>query len=240
MTVFPILTNTKNSMFSPSFGKAKYFAFYNGKDLEIVKNETSDGMALIAWLAKKGVENIIIKEIGSNPFYEALRNNIKVFHTTEVKLNIDEVIDGINNNKFELLNEDLIKTIIKKTKPTTQNSHKKRLVFPTDENKKEKSKTGAHFGKAKFYTIVTLNKKNEIIDVETIKNPGDMDGGCVDAVANIMSFNPKALITNDIGSSPAKGFLESGLEIYSDIDSDTVEQSVQKYIDNTLIKLSID
>ena len=33
-----------------------------------------------------------------------------------------------------------------------------RLIFPTDENMGYLSKRGAHFGKAKFYTIITLEQ----------------------------------------------------------------------------------
>lgn len=46
-----------------------------------------------------------------------------------------------------------------------------RVVFPTDENNGFLSQRGAHFGKAKFYTIITL-EKDEIAQVEVIENPG--------------------------------------------------------------------
>ena len=37
-----------------------------------------------------------------------------------------------------------------------------RLVFPTNEDMGYLSKRGAHFGKAKFYTVITL--KNSLIN----------------------------------------------------------------------------
>jgi len=40
-----------------------------------------------------------------------------------------------------------------------------RVAFPTDENSGYLSKRGAYFGKAKFYTIITL-EDGKIVDVE--------------------------------------------------------------------------
>lgn len=238
MTVFPIKTNEKNTTISASFGKSKYFAFYDGVEVKIVENPTSDGMALISWLAKSGVTGIIIKEIGSNPFKAAKQNNFKIYFCDDTNLTIDDVIKKLDTNNFEVLEEEQIKTVINKQQKKDSHSDKntKILVFPTDENIGFKSKLGAHFGKAKFYTIVTL-KKDELLDVVSIKNPGESDGGCIDAISSIISFSPNALIVNEIASSPARGLLDAGLEIYSDIESPTIEESVKKYLNKTLILL---
>nr|MCH9741457.1 dinitrogenase iron-molybdenum cofactor biosynthesis protein [Campylobacterota bacterium] len=108
-----------------------------------------------------------------------------------------------------------------------------RLVFPTDENIGYLSKRGVHFGKAKFYTIITL-KDNKIDDVECVENPGHSGGACGNAVTNIMSLNPDALIVGGIGGSPAQGFAKAGLDLYFDSESITVKESVQAFIDGFL------
>lgn len=110
-----------------------------------------------------------------------------------------------------------------------------RLVFPTDENMGYLSKRGAHFGKAKFYTIITL-EDNKIVDVESVENPGHSGGACGNAVTNIMSLNPDALIVSGIGRSPAQGFAKAGLDLYFDTESATVEQSVEQFIQGRLQK----
>ena len=104
-----------------------------------------------------------------------------------------------------------------------------RLVFPTNENMGYLSKRGAHFGKAKFYTIITL--ENGIIDnVDVIENPGHSANGCGDAITNIMNLKPDVLIVSGIGGSPAKGFANVGLEVYFDKDSLTVNDSIDKFL----------
>lgn len=104
-----------------------------------------------------------------------------------------------------------------------------RLVFPTNENRGYLSKRGAHFGKAKFYTIITLQNQ-QILDVEVIENPGHSTGECTNAINNIMELKPDALIVNGIGRSPAKGFANNGLAVYFDKDSQTVNDSIDQFL----------
>ncbi len=108
-----------------------------------------------------------------------------------------------------------------------------RLVFPTNENIGYLSNRGAHFGKAKFYTIITV-KNGLIDDVEVIENPGHSAGGCGDAITNIMNLNPDALIVSGIGQSPAKGFVNVGLKVYFDNESVTVNDSIDKFLQDKL------
>ena len=110
-----------------------------------------------------------------------------------------------------------------------------RVVFPTDENMGYLSARGAHFGKAKFYTVVTL-KDNKILEVEAIENPGHSGGTCGNAVANIMSLEPDALVVSGIGASPAEGFAKAGLDLYFDQNSPTVEHSIAMIIEGKLDK----
>jgi predicted Fe-Mo cluster-binding NifX family protein len=112
-----------------------------------------------------------------------------------------------------------------------------RLVFPTDENMGYLSRRGAHFGKAKFYTIITLTN-HTMSDVEVVENPGHSGGACGSAVANIMGLNPDALIVSGIGGSPAQGFANAGLDLYFDSNSATVKESIEAFLQGRLEKSS--
>jgi len=112
-----------------------------------------------------------------------------------------------------------------------------RVVFPTDENSGYLSKRGAHFGKAKFYTIITL-QEDKIVDVEVVENGGHDSGACGNAVTNIMNLHPDALVVSGIGASPAKGFEEAGLTVYVDTNSPTVDISVKELAANKLTQLA--
>lgn len=110
-----------------------------------------------------------------------------------------------------------------------------RLIFPTDENLGYLSKRGAHFGKAKYYTVITL-KDNRISDVECVENQGHKSGSCGNAVSNIMDLNPDALVVSGIGNSPAQGFAKAGLDLYFDQNSPTVQASIDMFISGKLEK----
>ena len=112
-----------------------------------------------------------------------------------------------------------------------------RIVCPTDENMGYLSKRGAHFGKAKFYTIITL-ENDEIVDVEVQQNPGHSGGACGNAVANILSLHPDALVVSGIGNSPAAGFAKAGLDVYLDRESITVKESIDAFINQKLEKIT--
>ena len=110
-----------------------------------------------------------------------------------------------------------------------------RLIFPTDENMGYLSQRGAHFGKAKFYTVVTL-EDGTIVDVEGVENQGHSGGACGNAVTNIMSLHPDVLIVSGIGASPAKGFADAGLDLYFDQNSPTIEKSIERFLAGKLEK----
>jgi predicted Fe-Mo cluster-binding NifX family protein len=112
-----------------------------------------------------------------------------------------------------------------------------RLIFPTDQDMGYLSKRSGHFGKADYYTIITL-KDNAIDDVEVVQNAGHDSGSCGSAIKNIMALNPEALIVKGIGASPAKGFVNNGVTIYSDLESDTVEESVKAFVEGRLEQIS--
>ena len=111
-----------------------------------------------------------------------------------------------------------------------------KIVYPTDEDMGFLSARGAHFGKANFYTIVTL-KENMIEDIEVVKNAGHEGGACGNAVSNIMGLSPDALVVSGIGNSPAKGFANAGLDVYFDKTSQTVKESIEMFIAQKLQKL---
>ena len=112
-----------------------------------------------------------------------------------------------------------------------------RLVFPTNENEGYLSKRDAHFGKAHFYTVITLIDK-KITNVEGIKNPGHTDGGCDSAIKNIMGLKPDALIVGGIGGGAAQGFINVGLNVYFDKTSKTVQESLKIFLEGKLEKSS--
>jgi len=112
-----------------------------------------------------------------------------------------------------------------------------RIVIPTNDDKGLLANMGAHFGKANFYTIVELDE-NGIKNVEVVKNPGHGAGGCSNAIANILTLKPDALIVVGIGPNPAMGFNQAGLPLFVDKTSQKVEESINKLLNNQLPRVA--
>ena len=112
-----------------------------------------------------------------------------------------------------------------------------RIVIPTNDNKGLLANMGAHFGKASFYTIIEI-EDDEVMNVEVIPNPGHGAGACANAISNILSLNPDALIVVGIGPNPAMGFNKAGLPLFVDKTSQKVEESINKLLNNQLPRVA--
>ena len=118
MITFPIKTNKKGAAVSPLFGKAKFFAFYDGVNITIEENTNKSGSGIIDWFIQKGVTDIIIKEIGSNPYKKIQETNMNIYFVGDHRITIEEVIDLYEKKSLNKLDEEKILEIIKK-----HNSH---------------------------------------------------------------------------------------------------------------------
>ncbi|WP_294958335.1 NifB/NifX family molybdenum-iron cluster-binding protein [Sulfurovum sp.] len=67
MIATAIETDSLNAALSSRFGKAKYYAFFDGEKFDIQKNPYKDGEKVMAWLHEMGVKFLLLKEYGRKP-----------------------------------------------------------------------------------------------------------------------------------------------------------------------------
>ena len=112
-----------------------------------------------------------------------------------------------------------------------------RIVIPTNTPDGLMAKRGAHFGKAAFYVIVDI-ENGEIKDVDFKENPGHSGGACGNAVTNIKNLGADALIVSGIGPNPLMGFNQTGIKVYYDGESKTVEEAINKLLNGELSEMN--
>ena len=113
MIAIPVKTNRENPAIAPLFGKAKWFAFVNNEKITIEQNKCDGGRAVVEWLIDKGVDKLVIQEMGINPYQKVKEaGNIEVYHSGFERSPIAEAIEKLNNNALKILNEDSMKSII--------------------------------------------------------------------------------------------------------------------------------
>lgn len=114
MLAVAVKTDKANTAVSPLFGKAKFFAFYDGKNITIEKNEAGDGMAVINWFAQKGVDTVIVKEMGSNPYKALQKNDMKLLYAGDERIEIADIIKKYEAGELDGLSEMQMQKIINK------------------------------------------------------------------------------------------------------------------------------
>jgi len=82
-----IETDSLTAPLSSRFGKAKYYAFFDGKSIEIEKNPHESGKKLLLWLLEKGVTMLLIKEQGRKPCAIKKSHNIHLLYPSIPKQN---------------------------------------------------------------------------------------------------------------------------------------------------------
>ena len=123
MTAFPVKTNKENSAISPLFGKAKYFAFYDGENLTIEENTLKHGAPLIDWFLNKGVNDIIIKEMGVTPYNKIQNTSMNIYYAGDDRVTTNDLIEKYRNGELEILNDEKMKVIIKKHESSHTHNH---------------------------------------------------------------------------------------------------------------------
>lgn len=114
MLAVAVKTDKDNTAVSPLFGKAKFFAFYDGKTITIEKNEVQDGIAVINWFIQKGVDTIIVKEMGSNPYKALKKQDIKLLYAGDERIEVADIVKKYEADELNGLNDSQIQTIINK------------------------------------------------------------------------------------------------------------------------------
>ncbi len=114
MLAVAVKTDKENTAVSPLFGKAKFFAFYDGHDISIEKNEHKGGVSVVNWLVAKGVDTLIIKEMGSSPYAEVKKRGINLLYAGDERIEIDAIIAKYEDGALETLSEEKVQQIIAK------------------------------------------------------------------------------------------------------------------------------
>ena len=110
------------------------------------------------------------------------------------------------------------------------------IIFPTMKEEGLSAKRGAHFGKAAFYTAVSV-ENGAVKEVNVHKNPGHVTGGCANAVANIQALGADTLVVSGIGGEPLKKFLAVGIDVYFDDKNETVEVALRDFLAGKTAKI---
>lgn len=101
MIAMPIKSNSKESALTTVFGKTKYFALVDEENGEITvkENPFDSGRALSEWFVDNGVDKVVVKSMGANPFLILNNGGVEVYLCHEKRSTIEETVALLREGK---------------------------------------------------------------------------------------------------------------------------------------------
>ena len=113
----PVKTNKEDSAISPLFGHAKWFAFVQNGDVQIVKNPHDGGTAVVEWLLDQGVDVVLTQHIGLRPYVLLADAGVEVYYPGEGRITISQALECYQKHQCESITQANISKF-------TRHSHK--------------------------------------------------------------------------------------------------------------------
>lgn len=111
-----------------------------------------------------------------------------------------------------------------------------RYLLPLESDQGLQSRISAHFGKARFYALVSCEKLGAETKVEIRSAPNMMHGGGCGAMDLIKSLRVNAVIVKSIGVRAIQVLREIGVKIYK-TGSETLDQVVEELRDEKIMAI---
>lgn len=111
------------------------------------------------------------------------------------------------------------------------------IIIPSEDESGLNARIAEHFGRAPFYTVVSLDENGEVTDIKTVNNSGEHFGGAGHMHDNLLTLKPNAVITFGMGPRGINGFNETGTKVLK-ATGETVNDAVNAFKKNELEELS--
>ncbi len=113
----PVKMNKSDSAISPLFGHAKWFAFVEDGEVQILPNPFDGGSAVVEWLLSQGVDVVLTQHIGLRPYVLLADAGVEVYYPGEGRVTIPEALECYQKRRCEPITQANISKF-------TRHSHK--------------------------------------------------------------------------------------------------------------------
>jgi predicted Fe-Mo cluster-binding NifX family protein len=101
MLAIPARTKNNEVLITTIFGKSKEIAFMDDHgNIEVKDNPHNGGVDLATWLVEQGVDRLVIRNMGANPYLRLRKGGVQVYATTKNKAPIKEIVDDLNSGQL--------------------------------------------------------------------------------------------------------------------------------------------
>jgi predicted Fe-Mo cluster-binding NifX family protein len=113
---------------------------------------------------------------------------------------------------------------------------KMRVAVPAENPGGLKAPRSGHFGHCDLFTVIDLDEKGKIVNVESVENGRHEAGGCMVPVKLLKDAGVESIIVGGMGARPMQGFTDAGIGVYfADRNSFlNVEDVLKQFVENKL------
>jgi len=124
MIAIPARTKNDEALITTIFGKSKAIAFIDShSNIELKDNPHDGGVDLAAWLVEQGVDRLVIRNMGANPYLRLRESGVKVYATKKNKAPIKEIVDDLNSGQLIEITPDNMTDYLKPGKHRHEHAH---------------------------------------------------------------------------------------------------------------------
>jgi predicted Fe-Mo cluster-binding NifX family protein len=101
MIAIPARIRNDEVLLTTIFGRSENIAFIDDQGrIEVKQNKLQGGVDFAAWLIDQGVNTVVMRNMGANPYLVLQKSGVKVFVTTKNRAPIKEIVDDLHNGKL--------------------------------------------------------------------------------------------------------------------------------------------
>ena len=110
MIAIPARIRNDEVLLTTIFGRCEQIALVDEQgEIRVEPNRFNGGVDLAAWLVEQGVDRLVIRNMGANPYLTLRQGGVKVYATTKNRAPIKEIVEDLNGgNLVEVTPENMM------------------------------------------------------------------------------------------------------------------------------------
>jgi predicted Fe-Mo cluster-binding NifX family protein len=105
MIVAAVKTNKENPPLNTVFGKSKWFAYIDGENISIEKNEFEGAGKVAKDILAKGVKSVICNHMAQKAYDMLKENGVEVYFSGEERILLDDAIKKLSSGELIKIDE---------------------------------------------------------------------------------------------------------------------------------------
>ncbi len=112
-----------------------------------------------------------------------------------------------------------------------------RIVIPVEDANGLDARLSQHFGRAPYFTVVELDEKGKVLNLQTVPNRSEHFGGMGRPSENIMRLRPNSVITYGMGPRALNMFQNANIAVLQ-ANKYIVKDLIDAYNRDELVELT--